>query len=114
MIGLKVWNRQGDVIADITSRYPKLIDSLNILNDTDRTINYTPPKGYILLVLPVYLSRNDVLKQTYTASDESDNDQYIYNLWGIDIEYLNNGFRIIAKADNNEQRVPIRVYWGYV
>lgn len=112
--GLRVWDRQGNIIADITSRYPKLIDNITITTDTDKTIHYTAPNGYTLLVLPVYLSRNDMTRQTHTAVDEADNDHYTYNLWQADIEYLPTGFRIIAKASNNEQRVPIKIYWGYI
>lgn len=112
--GLRVWDRQGNIIADITSRYPKLIDNITITTDTDKTIHYTPPNGYTLLVIPVYLNRNDKIVRVKEATGEGEHDIYNYNIWQPKIDYLDDGFKIIAKANKNQTRIPIRIYWGYV
>ena len=54
MTGLKVWDRQGNLLTDITGRYPKLIHSLTIAERTNQTVSYTPPDGTELLVVPIY------------------------------------------------------------
>lgn len=114
MVGLKVWDRQGQLLTDMTMTYPKLVHEMIVTNDTDITINYTPPKGTTLLVVPVYLNRTDTFSQTATAADEGQYDAYTYNVWQAIIDKTDNGFKLIAKAKSYEQRVPIKIYWGYL
>lgn len=113
MTGLKAWDRQGNLLTDITGRYPKLIHSLTISERTNQTVNYTPPDGTELLVVPIYLGRNDESVQTNTATDEDDDDAYTYNLWRVDITKTKDGFTITTQ-DNHKKIVPIKIYWGYL
>jgi len=113
MTGLKVWDKQGNLLTDITGRYPKLIHSLTITHRTAQSIHYTPPNGTQLLVIPIYLGRNDESVQTSTASDEDDDDAYTYNLWHVDITKTKDGFTITT-ANHHQKIVPIKIYWGYL
>lgn len=112
-VGLKVWNRQGQEISNITGRYPKLLHNKIITQDTNETISYTPPNGHELIVFAVYQSSVNHTTQTHTATGESDNDVYTYNIWSVDITTTDTGFTISAVA-GNKQRVPIQIWWGYV
>lgn len=113
MTGLKVWDRQGNLLTDITGRYPKLIHSLTIAERTNQTVSYTPPDGTELLVVPIYLGRNDESIQTTTATDEDDDDTYTYNLWRVDITKTKDGFTITT-YNHHQKIVPIKIYWGYL
>ena len=100
-------------MTDITGRYPKLIHSLTIAERTNQTVNYTPPDGTELLVVPIYLGRNDESVQTNTATDEDDDDAYTYNLWHVVIETTKDGFNITT-YNHHQKIVPIKIYWGYL
>ena len=113
MTGLKVWDRQGNLLTDITGRYPKLAHSLTIAERTNQTVSYTPPDGTELLVVPIYLGRNDESVQTNTATDEDDDDAYTYNLWRVNITKTKDGFTITT-YDHHQKIVPIKIYWGYL
>lgn len=112
-VGLKVYNRQGIEVSNIIGRYPKLLHHKIITQDTDEHISYIPPTGYELIVFAVYMSEVNHTVQTHIATDESDNDIYTYNIWSVDITVTDTGFKIIAVA-KNKQRVPIKIYWGYL
>lgn len=113
MTGLKVWDRQGNLLTDITGRYPKFVDSITITERTNQTVNYTPPDGTQLLIVPIYLGRNDENIRTSTATDEGENDAYTYNLWRVNITKTKDGFTITTQ-DNHKKIVPIKIYWGYL
>lgn len=117
--GLKVWDRDGREISNITGRYPKFVGNVNITSMTAHTINYKAPQGTALIVVPVYLSRNDTFnKDLNTGAERDEGYSYTdsYNIWDVDIEYTSTGFIIKTNStDNNtKNKPPIKVYWGYV
>lgn len=113
--GLKVWDREGNEISNITGRYPKFIGNKVITAPERKSINYSIPQGTTRIVVPVYLSRNDTVKQTQTAGDGT-HDIYDYNLWSIYINYTDSGFEYSTNqfSNDNKQKPPIKLYWGYV
>ncbi|ANB90875.1 hypothetical protein MOVS_01435 [Moraxella ovis] len=116
--GLRVWDRQGREISNITGRYPKFIGSGIITTAEKASINYTIPQGTTRIAVPVYLSRNDTLLVPPDAKDVDENYRYTnnYNLWSVDIKHTNTGFEYdTTHTDNaNKQKPPIKIYWGYV
>lgn len=118
IVGLKVWDRQGREISNITGRYPKFIGNKVISTSERRSINYTIPQGTTRIVVPVYLSRNDNLSVPPDAKGVAEEYVYTntYNLWSININYTNAGFEYDTRhADNaNKQKPPIKLYWGYI
>lgn len=113
--GLKVWDREGNEISNITGRYPKFIANIIVNSQESRSINYNIPQGTTRIVVPVYLSRNDTVKQTQKAGDGT-HDIYDYNLWSINVNYTNSGFEYSTEqiANVDKQKPPIKLYWGYV
>ncbi|AKG13180.1 hypothetical protein [Moraxella bovoculi] len=113
--GLRVWDRDGREISNITGRYPKFIGNKTVTTAEKQTVNYTIPQGTTRIVVPVYMARNDTVKQTQTAGDGT-HDVYDYNLWGIEVNTTDTGFIYdTTHPDNvNKQKPPIKLYWGYV
>lgn len=117
MTGLKVWDRQGREISNLTGRYPKFIGNKTVTTAEKQTVNYTIPQGTTRIVVPVYLSRNDSLSVPSDARGVDEDYVYTntYNLWSININYTNAGFEYDTSGDNtNKQKPPIKLYWGYV
>lgn len=116
--GLKVWDRDGREVSNITGRYPKFIGNKIVTTTEKQTVNYTIPQGTMRIVVPVYTSRNDNLSVPPDARDVNEGYVYTntYNLWSIDIKNTNTGFEYdIEHAGNaNKQKPPIKIYWGYV
>lgn len=126
-VGLRVWDRRGQLLTDMTMTYPKFIDSITISEDTEQTIHYTAPQGREMIYTMVYLGRLDEFVRTTTATGESDSDHYSSNVWrpiltpvidgkakGAGLEMTITGFKIFARASNGQKRVPVKIYWGYV
>ncbi|WP_435931407.1 hypothetical protein ACSF86_08675 [Moraxella bovoculi] len=116
--GLKVWDRQGREISNLTGRYPKFIGNKTVTTAEKQTVNYTIPQGTTRIVVPVYLSRNDSLSVPPDAKGVDEEYVYAntYNLWSVDINYTNAGFEYDTRhaGNANKQKPPIKLYWGYV
>ncbi|AKG09058.1 hypothetical protein AAX05_01435 [Moraxella bovoculi] len=116
--GLRVWDRDGREISNITGRYPKFIGNKTVTTAEKQTVNYTIPHGTTRIVVPVYLSRNDTLLVPPDAKDVDENYHYTntYNFWSVAIKHTNTGFEydIEHGTNTNKQKPPIKIYWGYV
>lgn len=118
IVGLKVWDRQGREISNLTGRYPKFIGNKTVTTAEKQTVNYTIPQGTTRIVVPVYLSRNDSLSVPSDARGVDEDYVYTntYNLWSININYTNAGFEYDTRhaGNSDKQKPPIKLYWGYV
>lgn len=116
MTGLKIWDRDGREIGNITGRYPKFIGHKIVTTAEKQTVNYTIPQGTTRIVVPVYLSRNDGIAVPPTNMDADEGYVYTntYNLWSVQINTTETGFEYETIEQTNQQKPPIKIYWGYV
>lgn len=114
--GLKIWDRDGREIGNITGRYPKFIGHKIVTTTEKQTINYPIPQGATRIVVPVYLSRNDSILVPSSNNDASEGYHYTntYNLWSVAITSTDTGFEYETVGQPNQQKPPIKIYWGYV
>lgn len=114
--GLKIWDRDGREIGNIIGRYPKFIGHKIVTATEKQVINYTIPKGTTRIVVPVHLSRNDgiVVPPINNNAPEGYHYTNTYNLWSVNITTTNTGFEYDTTGQDDKQKPPIKIYWGYV
>ncbi|AKG07972.1 hypothetical protein AAX05_04150 [Moraxella bovoculi] len=117
--GLRVWDRDGREISNITGRYPKFIGNKTVTTAEKQTVNYTIPQGTTRIVVPVYMARNDAINRpSYVEEDgeneDRDNYVYTYDIWQVKIVMTDAGFAYDTTGQDNKQQPPIKLYWGYI
>lgn len=116
--GLKVWDRQGREISNLTGRYCKFVGSTVITEAERKRIYYDVPEGATRIVVPVYLGRVDEINQpehvTEEKGEEEDAYSYTYELWQAKVRIYRTGFSYNTLGQDGKRQTPIKIYWGYI
>lgn len=140
MIGLRTWDKDGNILVNMTGNYPKIIGFIDIVAQREAvpipkgppnatrlsTIKtgehrYVIPQGCQRFAVATYLgnSLNIVwLRQITDAQGRPLHPmgQSLRDTWDISFEYSDVGFRYTAefKGLSDSRETTFRVYYGYV
>lgn len=116
--GLKVWDRQGREISNLTGRYCKFVGSTVITEAERKRIYYDVPEGATRIVVPVYLGRVDEINQPEHVTEEKGGEEdaysYTYELWQAKVRIYRTGFSYNTLGQDGKRQTPIKIYWGYI
>lgn len=116
--GLKVWDRQGREISNLTGRYCKFVGSTVITEAERKRIYYDVPEGATRIVVPVYLGRVDEINQPEHVTEEKEEEEdaysYTYELWQAKVRIYRTGFSYNTRGQDGKRQTPIKIYWGYI
>lgn len=111
-VGLRTYDRKGNIVTDLTGRYPKWEGSIEVSGSSDikKNFDYVIPKNTLRISTIVY--KGDP-SQVRLVQETEEKKESVVDAWDIQLSYTSTGIYYEAVAEAGEARIPATIHYGY-